>query len=362
MTKGQRDAILNAKTPEDAARAIDHFYERSDRKSTRDRMKAAREFFGTKPAPAAPTAETPAAEDAPASPGLRLKDPFADPITQLEQSGEMIDIIGIEDVQFSPAQVAQMDELYAASTDRMRRTFRAKQAEQQSVNASKLLLGLVGVGDKVTTEADILGALERGDIGIEDVAPLVQTRERMLDRREAALDREESRAEREEAKRKERAATGATEELLGAVFNGNMTAPEARRQAMRIAADPRISFEVRAQILGNVNSVANAYESAVENSDEVRSFQGVLAERSEDPEGRITLLVPGMRPERARAFAPQYTSIVQRASGRFIRDVANGVKPAVARDNADAYLIEEEAKLVSRLKTNTTTNGQSTGR
>jgi hypothetical protein len=46
MTVKQRDAILAAKTPEQAAELIDKHYERSDGKSRRDRASKAREFFG----------------------------------------------------------------------------------------------------------------------------------------------------------------------------------------------------------------------------------------------------------------------------------------------------------------------------
>jgi AraC-like DNA-binding protein len=49
MTVTQRDAILSAKTPEQAASLIDRFYERSNGKSRAARAKAAREFVGKQP-------------------------------------------------------------------------------------------------------------------------------------------------------------------------------------------------------------------------------------------------------------------------------------------------------------------------
>lgn len=357
MTKKQRDAILNAQTPEDAARAIDHFYERSDRKSTRDRMKAAREFFGTTPEQSTETAGT----EGQASPTLRLQDPFADPITQLERSGEMVDIIGIEDVQFTPQQVAQMDEQYAQSSERMRRAFRVKQAEDQSLNSTRLALGLSGLGGAVTTRDDIVRAFEAGDIGPEDVQSLVAIQERQADRREAAAEREESRAEREENKRQEQKARGGTEVILGELFRGKLTPAEARRSALIVSSrlsDP----EVAGAILSNVNSVANAMESAVENSDVVRKHQARLNETAEDPAGRIGSLAPDINPARARAMAPQYTALVNRAAGRFASEIAQGVDPEVATINSQAYLAEEEAKLIRTLRSPGGTNGAMTGR
>lgn len=346
MTKKQRDAILNAQTPEEAARAIDHFYERSDRKSTRDRMTAARRYFGTAAeAPAEAPEETGAA-----APTVRLRNPFEDPITQLERSGEMIDIVGIEDVRFSPEQVAQADELYAAATERMRRAYRTKLAEDQSVNSSNLALGLSGLGGKVTTMSDITRAYENGDIGSEDVQGLVQLYERKQDRIAAEAEREESRAERAEAKRREERARGGTEVILGKLLSRELTPAEARRAAL-ITASNLDDVEVAGAILSNVNTVANALESAVENSDVVRRQTATFKEAADDPEGRILRLDPTLNPIRARAFAPQYTTLVNRAAGKYANEIALGVDPEVATLNAQAYLAEEEAKLVTRIKT-----------
>lgn len=345
MTLKQRDAILNAKTPEEAARAIDRFYERSDGKSTRDRMNAARQYFGSTEAPAEPAGSEPAA-----APQLRLRDPFADPITQLERSGEMVDIIGIEDVQFSPDQVARMDELYASSTERMRRAFRVRQAEEQSLNSTRLALGLAGVGGAVTTRDDIMQAFNAGDIGAEDVQSLIQIQERQADRRAAAAEREESRAEREENKRRESRARAGTEVILGRLFKGEITAAEARRAGM-ITASNLDDPEVAGSILSNVNTVANAMESAIENSDVVRNHQAMLNETGDDPSGRLLTLAPDLNPARARALAPQYTQLVQRAAGRFANEIAKGVDPEVATINSQAYIAEEEAKLIRQLRT-----------
>jgi hypothetical protein len=356
MTKNQRDAILNAETPEEAARAIDRFYERSDQKSTRDRMAAARKFFGTAPAAAAP-----AAEAAPAAPALRLRDPFADPVTQLERSGEMVEIVGIEDVQFTPEQVARMDELYAASTDRMRRAYRTRQAEEQSLNGTQLALGLAGIGGAVTTRDDIIREFEAGNIGVDDVQSLIQMQERQADRRTADADREESRAERLENKERERKAREGSEVILGALFTGRLTAPEARRSALLVSSrlsDPQVA----GSILSDVNAVANAIESAVENSDVVRKQQATLREAGEDPAGRLQTLDPTLNPARARALAPQYQALVERAGGRFVSDIAKGVDPETAALNSQAYLIEEEAKLLRTLRTPSGAGGPATGR
>lgn len=63
MKPSQRDAILAAKSPEEAARLIDQFYERSDGKARERRAQEARKFAGDMPvAGAAPVAATPEPE------------------------------------------------------------------------------------------------------------------------------------------------------------------------------------------------------------------------------------------------------------------------------------------------------------
>jgi N12 class adenine-specific DNA methylase len=64
MTPAQRDAILAAKSPEEAARLIDQFYERSDGKARERRAQEARKFAGNMPVgEAAPAAEEAASEE-----------------------------------------------------------------------------------------------------------------------------------------------------------------------------------------------------------------------------------------------------------------------------------------------------------
>jgi hypothetical protein len=356
MTKKQRDAILNAETPEEAARAIDKFYERSNGRSTRDRMAAARRYFaGEQPVPAA-EATTAAA---PAAPTVRLRDPNADPLTLFEQSGEMVDIVGIEDVQFTPEQVARLDALYDQATDRMRRAWLAKRAEDQSVNAANLALGLSGLTGTVTTLADVATAFENDQIGPEEATALAQLIERQKDRREAALDRADAQAEREEARREKRRVERGAEVIIGKMARGEIAPAVARSAAIQFAAgvdDPTVGIEV----LGIVNSTANAYESAIAGSEPARKKMAEFEDMADDPAAGVMRLKPDLPAYRAQALAPQYTAIVNRAAGRYARDLANGVDPATAAKNADTFLLNEQAKMIETLNLNG--SGPNTGR
>lgn len=358
MTKNQRDLILNAQTPEDAARAIDKYYERSDQRSTRDRMKAAREFFGA--APASPAEATAAPSAAAPAPGIRLTDPFADPITQLERSGEFVDIIGIEDVKFSPEQVAQIDELYDRTSKELRVAYRTAEREQQSVNATRLALGLSGIGGARTTSKDILKAFENKEIGAEDAMSLIDIQQRNLDRAEASAERAENAAERAERRREEKQTEAASESLLGELYSGRMTPAEVRSAALTLARKGRLSVSVSASVLSTVNTVANGFESLLEGSEPVQQRRAFFEEAIDEPEARILQLDPQVRPERAKAMAPQFADIAKRAGGRFIREVSSGVDPKVAGDNAEAFMIEEENKVMARLKR--APDGAGTGR
>lgn len=343
MTKRQRDAILNAETPEEAARAIDRFYERSDQKSTRDRMKAAREFFGTAPAAA------PATEAAGPAPRLRLTDPFADPITQLERSGEFFDIVGIEDVQFSPEQVSRIDAYYDSYSNELRREYRARKAEEHSVNASRLALGLSGFGGAVTTNEDIVRAFENDEISPQDAMQLADIIQRNLDRRAAEAEREESRAEREERQRVEEAVTGGSEVILGRLAAGKVTAAQARTAALEVSRDPRLSVEARTGILATVMSVTNSYESAIENSEAVRNQQADFAEKASDPFSSLKMLAPNAPDARINAASAQYTELASRASGRMMSMIQKGEDPEVAAAKARTWLKNQTSILVSRL-------------
>lgn len=344
MTKKQRDAILNAQTPEDAARAIDHFYERSDRKSTRDRMAAARRYFGTPadPAPAAADAATPA-------PGIKLTDPFADPVTLLERSGEFVDIVGIEDVLFSPEQTARIDQLYDATTTELRTEYRKAKAEQQSVNAARLSLGIAGIGGARTTSDDILRAFENDEIGAEEAIGLSQLLERQADRRAAEAEREESRRERAERKAVEDQIEAQTETILGRLTLGTSTAPEARSEAIKLLSDPRISVQVRAGVLSNVMSVTNSYESALANSEVVRNQQADFTNKNSDPYSALKLLAPRATDARISAVRGEYQDLVGRASARMVAELEKTGDPEVAAARARTWLKQQEALLVSRL-------------
>lgn len=320
MTKKQRDAILNAETPEEAARAIDHFYERSDRKSTRDRMKAAREFYGTAPEPAAAPSGT-----APESGGLRLQSPFADPITRLEQSGEMVDIIGIEGVQFSPEQVARMDELYASATARMRQAWSVKQAEEQGHNAGAFSLRLLGQGEPLS-DKEIRDALAERRISLDDANALFRLSRAEQDRRESAVERAEARADRAEDRRKRKLLEDETAAILAPLITGNLSGGEARSAGLRAAA---ANPDIGPELLANVMSVANSVENALQNSDEARSYiRAADIDLRDQWEAAIKLRVPG---NRGRILTEQANDMIDQSLVYYSRLLAEGKTPAEAK-------------------------------
>lgn len=326
-------------------------------KETRDYVAKITKSLGVS---AAAPAEAPAEGAPPAVSTIKLTDPFADPITQLERSGEFVDIIGIEDVQFSPEQVAQIDELYDRTSKELRVAYRTAEREQQSVNATRLALGLSGIGGARTTSQDILKAFENKEIGAEDAMSLIDIQQRNLDRAEASAERAENAAERAERRREEKQTEAASESLLGELYSGRMTPAEVRSAALTLARKGRLSVSVSASVLSTVNTVANGFESLLEGSEPVQQRRAFFEEAIDEPEARILQLDPQVRPERAKAMAPQFADIAKRAGGRFIREVSSGVDPKVAGDNAEAFMIEEENKVMARLKR--APAGASTGR
>lgn len=315
-------------------------------KETREYVQKITARLGTTSAPEEPEASADAAAPAP---GIKLTDPFADPITLLERSGEFVDIVGIEDVLFSPEQTARIDQLYDATTTELRTEYRKAKAEQQSVNAARLSLGIAGIGGARTTSDDVLRAFENDEIGAEEAIGLSQLLERQADRRAAEAEREENRAERAERQAVEADIEKRTESILGRLTLGQSTAPQARAQALELLADPRISVQVRAAVLSNVMTVASSYESALANSETIRNQQSEFTNKNSDPYSALKLLAPRATDARISAVRGEYQDLVGRASARMVAELEKTGDPEVAAARARTWLKQQEALLVSRL-------------
>jgi hypothetical protein len=286
-------------------------------------------------------------------PIARLQDPNADPVTEIEQSGQIAEITGLEDIQFSAEQQARINQLYKVSTNELRREWTAQRDEERSENGVRLSLGVLGVGG-VTTREDIISSYEAGDIGDGEVMSLVRLFESREDRAEARADRSENRAEREEAKRRRDAANAGTSHIVGLLLRGELTAPEARSAALTFAAnsdDP----EIAASVLSSISTAANQYENTVRNSPEVRSTTNDFAEKADNAASEVALMVDIPAYNRTNA-TKAYANIMDRASGDYMRRILEGEEPSEAALAAARMIAREKAAMVEKYRAVQTPN------
>ncbi len=275
----------------------------------------------------------------------RLTDPNADPVTALETAGEIAEITGLEGLNLSAGQVARINQFYSEASSDLRREWVRADEERHSENATSLMLGLVGANGR-TTLRDISAASERGDISPDQLLMLTRAFETKRDRIEARQDRLESRAEREEHRRAIRGTEAATESLIGRMVRGELSPAETRQAALVFAGDFG-DPEVSASVISSVASAANSYESAIQNSAPVRTAMSEYRELAEDAASYVaTLPVPQYR---RTVAAEAFVDILDRAQARLLKRVMDGEDPAAAREAVEAWVVQQEAKMVAQL-------------
>ncbi len=196
-----------------------------------------------------------------------------DPVTLFEKTGTVAVIPGLSELDLSAKQQARLNQLYRTATQDIRGMWRQKVEEEQSSNATSLMLGLFGQGG-FTTRLDITDAHERGEIDDGQVIALLRTQESRqearridADRAVARMDRAEARREREENRRLGRVADAAVASITSDVTRGASPAT-ARSAALQIV--PNLDPRIQGEVLSRVNTLANSVESAIANSDVVR--------------------------------------------------------------------------------------------
>ncbi|MDE1467935.1 M23 family metallopeptidase [Aurantiacibacter sp. D1-12] len=280
------------------------------------------------------------------APPARLRDPNEDPITALENSGEIVPIPGLDQVHFSADQVARLNQFYREATASMRREWNAANEDRYAESATNLALGMFGTGDRITTREDILRAFENGEVDGEAVMTLIRLHEGREDRIESRRERAESRAEREERRRQANRVNAGSEVLIGRMIRGELSPAQARQAALGLAT--RLDdTEVASALIASVNSAAGSYESALQNSAPVRDAMAEYAELAEDPSGYLAGL---NLPRHRMAVAEEaFIDILDRAQGRLMRRLMDGEDPQEAREAVEGWVAQQERLMVQEL-------------
>lgn len=280
-------------------------------KETREYVKKVMDRAGASSAP----------ETAPASaPQFRLTNPHADPVTLAEQSGQIAPIIGLEGTVFSPEQQARINQTYSATTEAMRREWKAAREEEQTKNGESLAMGVMGLEDRVTTQQDILSALDQGAIDGGTAMSLHRMLEAKSDREEAKADAAAGRIDREQSRAEKRALDAALGELVADVSSGRLSPAAARTKAMRVAGT--LPVGTQQAYLGGSLSIANNWESGIMGNEASRAHATIFEQRA----GSAETTIRGWKPLQSQvpALSREFEQIVDKYKAQYGVRVING--------------------------------------
>lgn len=269
--------------------------------------------------------QAPAAEGAPAAPGLRLQGPFADPVSRLEQSGEFVDIVGIEDVLFTPEQTARIGQMYDTTVGELRREYMVREREEQGHNAAAFSMRLLGQGDPLS-DGEIRQAVADRTVSIEDANALFRLRRSEQDRRESIVDGEEARMDRATERRRRDQLEDAIAAIITPALTGDMSIGEMRSAAVRAAA---ANPDIGPEILSGTLSVANSLTGAVQGSEEAQDYMMTTDVDLRDQwEAALKLRLPG---NRGRVAIEQANALIDQSMVYYSRLLASGKNHAEAK-------------------------------
>ena len=250
MTVEQRDRILAAKTPEEAAHLIDKFYERSDGKSRGDRASAARRFFGGESRGFNEDGE-------PVVPRIEANyAPERRTAVQQAESGDEVIVSMPKSMSLNVEERAQVGSFRRTLKGQIEQREEKERAARYDRNADLFLDRFSGIGTYPTPE-EIQQARLRDDIGSEQAYRLIngiradaERIEARADHREAELDRAEAKADKERVEHRIQA-------LVAPVYSGGRTVSQANQLLLSLAgeiSDP----EERQQVIGGVRAELGA--------------------------------------------------------------------------------------------------------
>ena len=335
-----RDRILNARSPEEAARLIDQFYERSNGKSRQERARAAREYFeGNAPDVGDSEGVTPV-DPIGSNPDFTLAPEPLDPVEQAEQGNGPAIVPALEGrLALTPEQRVDLMEFRNALASRVRSDWNRERRETQDRTAWEMQLRLYGRGEPLTP-AEVDAAAQAGNIRPEQQIALFDQMRQNFNMQQSYEDRVEREAEEAEQEAKEQQAEGIISRYVGSVLRGQMTPGAARQQLLQEALRIR-DPQVRGAVLGQVDSQLTNIEQMRQSNPVLRSTIDELGDLEQAMNGDIARLVPRPRREEASRVV---SSEMDRARTRIARAVADGQDPQAAAR-------AEAARIRSKLQT-----------
>lgn len=250
MTVEQRDQILAAKTPEQAAELIDRFYERSNGKSRKARASAARRFASQGLEGGAGEASLDAIDPSVINP--------ASATSLLDRMPNSANLTGPSGAySLNPEERAKYSSALRVSDQRFNTAYEAARKEKQTEAALGYAARLSGIGSPATI-TEVRTAMQSGEIGIDEGRSLISIIEQ--DERQAESEFRQSEAEDEQSlntARRDRA-ENSVNAIVAPVVSGSMSPAAARKKVLEMAAketDPLVRAEIL-QTTEQINKIA----------------------------------------------------------------------------------------------------------
>jgi hypothetical protein len=332
MTVKQRDRILSAKTPEEAARFIDQFYERSDGKSRAGRETAARKYFGGgtfaggDPVTASAIPQI-APEYAPERPSV---------IEQANQGDEVVTAYSMG-ARLSPEDRARVGDFLRGLRARIEGYEVAAEKKRHDETAVRFTDRFYGIGSYPTI-SELQQARLRNEISAQDLSSFARIIEADEERRVARIEAstKEADAAAEEADRERREQR--IQSLLAPVYGKSRSISENNAELLRVAAtisDPSERQELLGAVRSEINAIADSRERTPGYVKMMDDFDGL--ERSFASRLRSTLR-PGPQLERALSDVKGAVDRYRVSAGRAATD--KGFDPAAAFGNSERQLVD----------------------
>ena len=251
-----------------------------------------------------------------------------DPVTVYEQSEDVPAFLGVEGLHLSAADMLQLREVRSQLAGRLRARWQAKLNEDQGNNASSMALRIWGQGNPLTS-TQIREGIRTGAIDAQQGLGLYSMANSMQNQRQAQADRALSLEDRAEARSQKDQIDALTGRFYRKILSGEMTAPQARSEALRVLPtirDPKVQAAVGNAVLGAAGDI----EQLALNSAPVRETSREFTRIGDDAE-RYIMAWPGMTLSRAAALAPQYRRIVDAGLADYLTRVRDGEDPAAAK-------------------------------
>ncbi|HWJ68865.1 MAG TPA: phage tail tip lysozyme [Sphingobium sp.] len=329
MSAKNRDRILNAKTPEEAARAFDQFYERSDGKTRDGRAAMAAKFF--KGSEGGPGGVTP-------RPDYAMGDKPLDPVEAAKADPGNRQVGKLEGIwALRPEEVAAVYEGRAAYANKARVEFNRQQEEAQDEVYGSYLMRVYEQGEPLS-ETEIVQASADRTISPQRAASLLNLQQSRRDEAIRREDRNVAQYERMQAKADEDEALSVTAGFYRELTTGTSTPGQIMDRLMTYATT-EANGQVRDHVIGAVMRDIGRVEQLRKGSDETRAATELLSSAVEAMVQQVPLR--GSRGAKAHAGLKKEIGTVE---AKMLRKIIDGVPAAKARAEA----VEEARPIFAR--------------